>query len=76
MILKNAFECQCRFKVKVHIFTLKVHCYVVGTYLLHLTPKHIFLLKLKTLFDIFSCHIDDFTICSCHLNKVHSVESP
>ncbi len=43
MILTIAFECQCRFQIKVHTFTSKVHYYVVATYLLHLAPKHIFL---------------------------------
>ncbi len=54
---------------------MKVHEYMFGVYFLNFMIMRIFLFKLTILICNFFCHIDDFTICLWHLNKIQHVKN-
>jgi hypothetical protein len=54
---------------------MKVHDYMFGVYFLNFMIMCIFLFKLEILICKFFCHIDDFTICLWHLNRIQYVEN-
>ncbi len=71
MILKNAFEFSCKFKIIVHDSIFKIHYYMFNVYLFHFIIINTFLFKLTILIHNFFYHIDDFIICLWHLNIIH-----
>jgi hypothetical protein len=54
---------------------MKVHDYMFGVYFLNFIIMCIFLFKLVILICQCFYHIDDFTICLWHLNKIQYVEN-
>jgi len=54
---------------------MKVHEYMFGVYFSNFMIMRIFLFKLAILICNFFCHIDDFTICLWHLNRIQHVEN-
>jgi len=54
---------------------MKVHEYMFGVYFLNFMIMCIISFKLEILICNLFCHINDFTICLWHLNRIQHVEN-